>query len=485
MNYHLTLFFALLSLLIFNACNDSSIIGLEVVENDQVDVQVREDIPITLSTVPGDILEVFSPILRLNNYFCGEMADPIFGNTSASIFSELALGINRPIFAQASPGFEVRAIYLLLPYRADAVYGDTTETYTIEVFRVQERMNRNITYFSNQTFKILEERPLGELTFQPRPRTRNSTYLASVSQTASVNYLQVPLNEAFGNLLLQLDTATYANDSTFIDFFNGLHIRMKTPTKGIISFNLNDLNAGVHMIYDTIAPFDLDASRTRDYFFPFTSSRGIRTTKLVNFKHNYTGTRVQAALEGEADKQELAFLQGMTGTNIKITFPNIADLKGLIVNQAILELPVIELPEGKSDVFTPSEQIIALKRVSEREAILFNQRIFLRGLRLIDDFELAARASTNIGRIFGGNLITKSPVENSSQSYAINISSIFQKMINGEVPNELILQAAPPADVEFVFAQELSKLDRASRTIIGTQNYQKNKAKLTLVFTKI
>jgi hypothetical protein len=483
MNYHLILLFALLSLFVFNACNDASVIGLEVVENEQVDIQVKEDIPLILSTIPGDSLQVFSPILRLNNYFCGEMTDPIFGNTSASIFSELALGVNRPSFAQSSLGFEVRAIYLLLPYRADAVYGDTTETYSIEVFRVRERMNRNTTYFSDQTFQILEERPLGELTFQPRPLTRNSTYLASISQTASVNYLQVPLTDAFGNLLLQLDTTTYSNDSTFIDFFNGLHIRMKTPTNGMLSFNLNDLNAGVHMIYDTIAPFDLDASRTRDYFFPFTSSRGVRTAKLVNFKHNYNGTPVQAALEGEGSKQELAFLQGMTGTNIKVVFPNIADLKGLVVNQAILELPVVELPNSKSDIFTPSEQIIAFKKVSEREAILFNQLIPFRGFRLIDDFELAARASTNVGRIFGGNLITKS--SNSSQVYAINISSIFQKMIDGEVANEIILQAAPPADIEFIFAQELSKLDRASRTIIGTPNHQKNKAKLILVFTKL
>ncbi len=484
MNYHLILLFALLSIFLFNACNDASVIGLEVVENEQVDVQVKEDIPFILSTIPGDSLQVFSPILRLNNYFCGEMIDPIFGNTSASIFSELALGVNSPPFVQSSLGFEIRAIYLLLPYRADAVYGDTTETYSIEVFRMRERMNRNTTYFSDQTFQIFEERALGELTFQPRPLTQNSTYLASVSQTASVNYLQVPLTDAFGDLLLQLDTTVYANDSTFIDFFNGLHIRMKTPTNGMLSFNLNDLNAGVHMIYDTIAPFDLDATRTRDYFFPFTSSRGVRTAKLVNFKHNYDGTPVQVALEEEGDnKQAFAFLQGMTGTNIKVVFPNLADLKGLVVNQAILELPVVELPNSKSDIFTPIEQIVAFKRVSEQEAVLFNQLIPFRGVRLIDDFELAARASTNVGRIFGGNLITKS--DNSSKVYAINISSIFQKIIDGEVPNEIILQGAPPADIEFIFAQELSKLDRASRTIIGTPNHQKNKAKLILVSTKI
>lgn len=482
MNYHLILLFVLSLSFVFNACNDASIIGLEVVENEQVDVQVKEDIPLVLSTIAGDSLQVFSPILRLNNYFCGEMTDPIFGNTSASIFSELALGVNRPSFAQASTGFKVIAIYLLLPYRADAVYGDTLSEYTIEVSRIVERMDRNATYYSNQTFRT-QEIPLGELTFQPRPRTLNSTYLTSISQTANVNYLQVPLTDAFGNLLLQLDTTTYANDSTFIDFFNGLHIRMKTPTNGMLSFNLNDLNAGVHMIYDTIAPFDLDPSRTRDYFFPFTSSRGVRTAKIVNFKHNYTGTPVQSALGGEDDKQEFAFLQGMAGTNIKLTFPNIADLKGLVVNQAILELPVVELPGSKSDIFTPSEQIIAFKKVSEREAVLFNQRISFRGFRLIDDFELAARASTSIGRIFGGNLITKS--SNSTQSYAINISSIFQKMIDGEASNEIVLQVSPPADIEFIFAQELSKLDRASRTIIGTPNHTKNKAKLILVFTKI
>ncbi|NJL73791.1 MAG: DUF4270 domain-containing protein [Saprospiraceae bacterium] len=263
--------YSLLILLI--SCNEPSTIGLDLIEDDQIQLTFRDDIPFEMNTVIGDSLLVYgSPPGSINSFFslpvlfCGNMIDPIFGKSQASIYTEVTLDFASPNFRVAP--FEVRAVELILPYSSEAAfYGDTSQAITLEVFQLAERLSNDANYYSNQNF-VFHSAPIGSLTFFPKPNVADSLVTNNgngILDTTAFNFVKIPLNNAIGDLLLSIDSATYSNDSTFIDIFNGLHIRASSETPSMLGFNLQANNAGLLISYDTIGT----GGTPLQYLYPF------------------------------------------------------------------------------------------------------------------------------------------------------------------------------------------------------------------------
>ena len=463
------------------SCNEPSTIGLDLIEDDQIQLTFKDDIPFEMNTVLEDSLLVYGSLPDFTNsffslpvFFCGNMIDPIFGESKASIYTEVTLDFTSPNFRLAP--FEVRAVELILPYSSEAAfYGDTSQAITLEVFQLAERLNNDANYYSNQGFAF-HPLPIGSLTFLPKPNVADSLFRNNgdgTFDTTAFSFVKIPLNKAIGDLLLSIDSATYSNDSTFIDIFNGLHIRASNQTPSMLGFNLQANNAGLLISYDTIRtdgtplqylyPF---VAPTNGFFVPY------RTVRTVRFEHNYENTLVSNAVGEQPNRNDLAFVQGMAGVNTVITFNNLKNLENIIVNKAELELRVAVLDGSRNDIFPPADQLL-LFEVKEDGT-----------LELIEDFTLAAFSIADIEDAIGGTLVLNA-IDSQLIRYSLNLSSHFQKILKGEASNKIAVQISGKPNTSFAVIQNSTKAARPSRTILGTKNNSTFKPSLKLTYTQL
>jgi len=470
--------FLIVSVCFLFACNDPSAVGLDLVQEDQINIQFRDDVPFSLTTAAAMPVKTYATgVNAVNKYLCGELNDPVFGKSNASIYAELGLDLRLPDFS--NPDLEVDSIILILPYDTDTFYGDTTDLITVEVYEIIEKLNSDQMYFSDQT-AMIESNPLATYEFLPMPNTDIEflDYRTGREETLQSSYLRIPLSNELGQRLLEQDTLIYKSDSAFVENFHGLHIRTTNAKNTMMSFELtgstvNDPGAqsGMYIYYDTLNTDGIP----REYFFPFTPLTLFSPVKFMNFQHDYTNTPVAENIGDKPANEEVFYAQGMAGVNGKLEFPNLGDLQNTVVNQAKLELTLID--ESPNPNFPPAEQLILFYENQDGE------------LDYISDFTVAAFAiSDNLTRAFGGNL-QPTAKDSTIQSYTVFMSNHFQEMINGDVGETIYIQIAPPPARIFTNFENpgATKANRASQVVLGSQNHplEQFRAKFTLTYTKL
>jgi hypothetical protein len=123
-----------------------------------------------------------------------------------------------------------------------------------------------------------------------------------------------------------LNDTLLENQDSFLNHFNGLYIKMTNTENTMLGFNLLNAVSGVSVYYnigDTIH---------EEFKLLFSPSY----LKIVNMKHDYSGSMVGAALSPEPEI-DYCFVQGLSGVTTKMTINNIQDLGNVIINQAEVE----------------------------------------------------------------------------------------------------------------------------------------------------
>ncbi|MEM0994095.1 MAG: DUF4270 family protein [Bacteroidota bacterium] len=471
--------FLILALLF--ACNDPSVVGLDLVEDDQIDVIFSDELPFELTTVEGRGVPTYTvnEINGINvpttptSFLCGRVNHPTFGVSEASIFSELALNLSKPITNVRN--LTMDSIVLVLPYDTTAFYGDTTELVTIEVFEVLEQLEETETYFHNTPI-MTSEMPIGTHSFVPAPNVTYETvsYRNSRIDTLESRDLRIPLSLDFGQRLIDQDTLTFENDTVFSQFLNGIKVRIKNTERTMLSFELTPENdgfrAGVYMYYDTLNTGGVPI----EYVFPLIPLSRFNAVKFTQFEHDYSDTPVLDNIGDTPANEELIYVQGMGGVNGKLVFPDLDQLGDIVVNQAKLEVVVFNPSQADRERFPPPEQILLFEQNAAGE------------LELVSDFEVAARAVGNPALAFGGNLEDAS-LDSLQRAYTILFSNHFQEMIQGEATNELFIQVSPPASRIFTDTQTTTKASRANWAALGTEQHkdERFRAKFSLTYTRL
>ena len=443
--YFLTAAIALLFLLA--ACNKPTLVGNDLLEQDQSNVQFMDTLRIEATTVAEDSVKVFdpNPQNQLTGYFCGQFSDPDFGLTEATAYAQFRLSSLSPNFQNTT----VDSILLRVAYDSLATYGDISSPQTLEVYRVTEDMSNQKTYYSNQTFGT--GTLLGTLqNFVPQPKLKVPIYTLAGDTAALGNFLSVKLDNSFGAEILALDSASLSTNTNFISKIKGLAFKMKDQKPGMISLNLSS-NLTVVRIY-----FKQDTTR-RDFILnlPQTSST-LSSTRLVNFKHTFSPT-VTAAFNDTAVGNQKLYLQGMAGPNLQIKFPNAPNLNPkIIVNKAELDLTVVESVENQL-FFPPANLLIMAYKQEPNGSLTVVRDVILGG----------------IGRGAGGFIETKTLAGNVViRKYRLNLSEHFQRIIRGNVNDT-------------VFISVYGKSEKAARSIICGPKHPKYPMKLNLSYTQL
>lgn len=460
MRYKSFQLFLLIAFTAFFSCSDPSLIGSELLEEDQANLQFTTEVPIQAKSIAGTPLQTYSPFaaLQLTRHLFGNFEDPLMGTTEASIYTQIALGVQSP------PNFAIRgfdSIVLSLAYDTLGGYGDVTEEYGLEVYQLEEDLSSIADYFSDQTFQTGAK--IGEISFIPafnerviiREYITNNIDGDTVSAAPHVRiHLQ---NEAFEAMLA--DTSIYSGNVAFQNAFKGIHIRpTATSNAGLLSFDFSNTISRISLYYQA-------GGELQEFQLDFNSGNA----RILNFTQNQEGAFIEPFLTSGSDS--LLFLQGMAGTNTQITFPDLSGLENIIVNKAELELTVAGIVGDNTELYPLTSQLVASQLDNADREILSDVRS-----------ALFANSPIRSG-IFGGVPIVE--IENgvTVTKYKINISSYFQQIVEGASANGFNLSSGVE-QTSFYF-QLPPKPSDPSRVIFYGPNHPIYPLKLNLTYTKL
>ena len=391
---------------LFSGCSDPAIFGSDLLEEDQLGVVATDTVTLHTTTLRGMPVITSDTTFIQASYLMGRLDDPFFGISISNLYIQPTIEFSSINFA----GARLDSIVLILPYDSTGVYGQLTEPFGLEVFRVEQDLP-SINLRSDVTFAY-DPNPLGSANFIP---TLDSTefydYSLNARDTLRRPQLRIPLSNALGTEIMALDTSFFSSSDAFQTFLRGLVIRPTADSKAMLGFNLLDAFSGMMLYYTQ--------NDTLQRQFQF--NLNIFSVRYAEFQHDHSSGLVQQYLDASNVSDSLVFVQGMAGAMGKVTFPHAENLGRISVNKAELYLPVAAESNVDFRSYPLIERIIAYYYNEEGELVP------------IDDVEGNLRRRLDLDETYGGT----ETYENFVSAYKLNISSHFQKMVEGIVPKEL------------------------------------------------
>ncbi len=305
----------------FESCKEPVILGKNILPgDDDINALFTDTFTIIAKTVREDSL--ISNRLAANQIGC--MMDPIFGKTSAGIYTQVRLPT-----ANVDLGDNLVLDSLVLWMDLTAYYGDTAVAQTFQVYRMTELMPSDsdvdsILYYSHQTFTI-DQTLIGEKTMKPNLKDSIITAYGDTYPPC----IRIRLEDVFANdLLAQSGTPNFADNDAFLNYLNGIYITTDTTTPGSALYLVNLLAfSSLTMYYSN----DEDDSLKFDFVF------NPDCVRVGHYTHNYSGSIVEPYLNStDPAGDNLVFAQGLAGLKAWLQFPYIGSLGNVAINKAEL-----------------------------------------------------------------------------------------------------------------------------------------------------
>ncbi len=324
--------FAVMTIVLFAACNKDNIGSTILPQADGVNVFYSDTTLIITSTVTEDSLRtsgVSGAPVSLN--ITGANYDALFGKTVAGVYSQMGLSkFNFNYGATSTPDS------LILSLAITNYYGDTTSPVHFKVYRLNTLMNKDSIYYSNTTLST--STLIGDAILTVNPHDSIVEY--GVKKAPSI---RIPLSLTLAQeLMTNSGGAIYADNTAFAAFFNGIYITAEPENavdKGcLFQWDYKNLLSKMVLFYKVNADSD---SLAFNYYFD-------EYLRFNTFNHDYVGTDVGNAVSNPTINTGYTYIQAMSGVKTKYQFPFIKssfDKSINIVNNAVLVIQA--LPNAK------------------------------------------------------------------------------------------------------------------------------------------
>lgn len=345
-------FIAFISL-IWSCKKEPDLLGLDLIpENELLNHDVIDTITIIARTENDTLLTKNTATSLL-----GSIDDPVFGKTSASIYTQYLIAVANHKFG-TNPVAD--SIFLTLPYKG--IYGKLDAYQTVKIYEVTDTLSHNVNYFQYSTLPVGAEL-IGESTFVPN--TTDSVY---IDGEKTVPLMRIPLSLDFANRLMHpAADSIYTNNRNFVKTYKGLFLVTEDangPGSGSIMYlNLTSEFSKIHLYYRYTTE-----SNTQDTT-KFTYSFGTTAARFNHFEHfDYVGAdpvlleQLAGSTVSSGDK---LFLQSMAGTKLLLEFPHLDQLAGK--NLAIHEAELIFEPD--KDDFNEAPAVLSVKEMVPRSVV--------------------------------------------------------------------------------------------------------------------
>jgi Domain of unknown function (DUF4270) len=450
----LSTFVVLIVLSIAFSCNKSSTLGSDLFAGEKLNVDFTDTLLLNAFSEASDSVLMYSTSsVPVDSLLVGDIADPVFGRTEARIYCQFR---NQTDTVPDFTKIDVDSAHIELLYSPTRIYGDTTKPFTLGIYRLNEALPTNNIY-SNKRYAT-QATTFKKYTFSPQPtstiqdiivRTNVSGVVTNRDTLTLSPRVRVPLDASFISELSKWDTMRLKN---FAAEFKGLEFRAEGNTEALVNFNFGSSSAtGIYLYYRDKS----DTSRTqKTYQFPIT------IIHFGNFKHGYSSGTISSYINNPA-KNDRLFLQGMSGPNIKLEFPNLKNLGKAVINKAEIEFTVE--PDAKSNILTPIDQIMA--RTAQLVAI---------DDLLLDNAYVASSTTGRVGNkmtTFGGYPRTEVVNGETVKKYYFNVSAQLQAILDGKKGNTLYIVPH-------------FKEEKGARVTFYGSKTPKYRAKLNVYYTK-
>lgn len=318
---------------------------------DGLNALVSDSITLLTTTVLQD--SVLSDETQFN--LCGELHDPIFGESNAQFAAQARLLLNNVNYPE---GTEIDSMVLVLPYAG--AYGDIKKLNGLQkftVFEVDENLSLDSAYYSTKQVNVKSE-PIGQTNYIT-PRIRDSV---TVKGKKEAPQLRIKLNNSLAARFIDpANAASMQNSENFIQFFKGLVVRAQsryqTANQGaIVYFDL--IRGGKMVMY-------YNDSLETNFVFNEASAR------INMFSHNFNAAQFE--LDTLPKPNEWMYIQSNAGAITKIRFPYLNQMaqfsQKILVHKAELN---VEVDYPNFSVYTPVPTMQILKRDSLNEFAFLN-----------------------------------------------------------------------------------------------------------------
>lgn len=358
--------FILITLFTASCTKTSDQIGLEIQPpGDELLLSFTDTISVTAYSAREDSVRTD----ELSTSILGSFFDPVFGKTTASIFTEIRLTSVQLNFGS---GAVIDSIVLSLAHHS--IYGDSTSAQTFRVYEMTENINIDSAYYSNRMHSYDQANELGSINIVP---PTDSTLVDTVKVAPR---LRIPLNQVMADKLLSGDTTDFASNEDFRDFFKGLFITADPATASgqgaLITYNLLTDRTNLTVYYRN------NEQDSLKYTFLITSS----SARYNHYEHyDYVDADPQfrqQVIEGNTILgNELLYLQPLGGVRAYLKIPSLSSLGSEVQSG---EMPMISINEAQiiftrnnpDEAYTPPSRIVIGKVIDETGAttLLDDQR---------------------------------------------------------------------------------------------------------------
>lgn len=462
------------------SCNKTSLLGAELFESDKLNLQFTDTLTVSaLNDAPEPVLMYVKNAVAYDSFCVGNVPDAYFGKTESAIYANFGTrGFDAPVFPSLDTAL-IDSVRLILPYNSAGVYGDTTATQKLSVYRLTEELKAD-TIYSDKTFAHAAT-PLGSITFKPTPNTTIRRIIDTLPTASKrdtfidVPHISIPLDIELGKSIMRLDASIYKDTvmSGFHFWLKGLVVKAETPANCMLSFNVGptattgatgqtSVRAGIYVYYRK------NKTDTTRYFYAFQTSRQVR---YANYKNDYKNGKVNEFVNNPAKADSLIFLKSLAGPVTRLELPTLKNLGNIAINKAELEFVINEDTDVKT--FPPLEQLLVLggnAQITNGNLGTLNNVLYLLGINasVILDARQSGFSATAFSTIpdFGGFPVTEKGV----RKYKINITQHLQRIISGAEGTQIYLTP------HFYYT-------KAGRVVLYGPKNSKYRAKLNLFYT--
>ncbi|MFZ4104296.1 MAG: DUF4270 family protein [Sediminibacterium sp.] len=293
----------------------------------------------TETVVMADSLRIYPTDLHV----LGDITnDPIFGNTSASLFLQLKPSFYPFFIKGTKDSIIVDSAVLVLSYKG--FYGDSSKPVRIYVNKIDPATPLTVGkfYASNyaNAYDIRKGVTIGNSKLFSFSNASDS--LKDRFENAS-NQIRLRLNQSVANELLKTydSNGVYRNDTTFRNAFPGFALTTNAADNhnALIQVALLDSNTKLALYYSTSATGSVTRDTLVTYFrFSYYSAQN------ANFiQRNRAASEIASHLNGFA-KDSLVYVQTSPGTMVKIKVPALKTFNNKIIHRA--ELIAEQVPDA-------------------------------------------------------------------------------------------------------------------------------------------
>lgn len=300
--------FLLFAVLIQSCKNEETDLGLNLLPvNGSLYGTVADTFTHYAWTVPGDSIKTDS----LSSNILGALNDPEFGVSSASLYAQLRLpeiNLNYGAFPVLD------SCVLILKYGSGTVEGQPKSPQKINVYRITEDLKPESGYYQNTPIAYGDKLGFYEGTFAP-----DDSVLSVVKgdSTMLAPQLRIRLSQAFGQELIQTPISNYSSNLAFINWFKGIALipasgSIPSGSGAIVPIELVNAVSSLVVYYND--------SLKKEFSFTGESER------IQRYSFNQRPAALQQQLNEPGKSANMSYVQGMSGTKMRINIPHLTNL---------------------------------------------------------------------------------------------------------------------------------------------------------------